>query len=264
MSAIETRRVGSVAVVELNRPERGNALTGTMPREIGEAVTALGADTAISGIVLTGAGRLFCVGGDAETLLDWRELSLPDRADRFTDAQSVVHALRACPVPVVAAINGPAAGAGVDLAAVCDMRVAADSASFTAAFAAVGLVPDLGGSWTLPRLIGRRHALAFLLGGEKFRADDALRIGLVDEVVPAAEVVGAATRAVATMCGDLPRSVITETLLAVRSADVDDLASSLIQAAQTQARLMAAAEHQERIAAYLPAIGRTENTKEIR
>ncbi|WP_228001527.1 enoyl-CoA hydratase/isomerase family protein [Nocardia australiensis] len=249
---VETERLGGIGIVRLNRPDRGNALTGSMPREICEAIEELGSDESVAGVVLTGAGRLFCAGGDAATLLEWRSLDLEDRVEQFTKSQEVVLAIRACPVPVVAAINGPAAGAGVDLALACDLRIAADTSSFTAAFAAVGLVPDLGGSWSLSRLVGESRALHFLLSGERLSATDALNAGMVDQVVEGGELIKAASTTVEQITGAVPRSVVTETLLALRGAAVQSLATSMQHAARAQARLMTTAEHQERIAAYLP------------
>lgn len=264
MSTIEIDRRDGVGVVRLNRPDRGNALTESMPVEIRVAIEALGADESVSGIVLTGAGRLFCAGGDATTLTGWRDLDLAERTSKFVTSQDVVFALRACPVPVVAAVNGPAAGAGVDLALACDLRIAAHTASFTAAFAAVGLVPDLGGSWLLTRAVGGSRALRFLLSGERMGAQDALDAGLVDQVVDGAELGETCFRAIGEMVGSVPRTVVTETLLAVRGAAVQDLAASLHQAAHAQAQLMVTPEHESRIAAYLPDRGRSNPDMENR
>ena len=258
---METETLDGVGLIRLNRPERGNALSESMPAEIRQAIQDLGSDESVRGIVITGTGRLFCAGGDAETLLSWRDLDEDARVGRFTNSQEVVAAIRVCPVPVVAAINGPAAGAGVDLALACDMRVGADTASFTAAFAAVGLVPDLGGSWLLARLLGVSQALRFLLSGERVDADQARTLGLLDEVAEGPVLVKIARRIIEQVTGSNPRSVVRETLYAVRGAIDHDLATSMQRAARIQAELMTTPEHQARIAAYLPSRARQSNPK---
>ncbi|MGW1681583.1 enoyl-CoA hydratase/isomerase family protein [Saccharopolyspora sp. NPDC002376] len=251
MSTVEIERRDSVGVVRLNRPERGNALDSTMPTGVRSAIEELGSDTAVSGIVLTGAGRLFCAGGDISTLLEWRELDLDGRTGKYLASQELVHAMKACPIPIIAAVNGAAAGAGVDLALAADLRIIADTASFTAAFASVGLVPDLGGSWFLARTIGVPHALRFLLAGQRMSAAEALEKGVVDQVVEGEMLLPTACEVIAELTAQVPRQVVTETLLAVRGAVGQDLATSMSLAARSQARLMSSPEHEERVAAFL-------------
>lgn len=256
MSTVGLERSGAVGVVRLDRPDRGNALSGTTPAEIRAGIEELGADPDVSGIVITGAGRLFCAGGDVETLLEWRDLDLEGRAAKYRASQEAIHAMKACPVPVVAAVNGAAAGAGVDLALAADLRVASSTASFTASFAAVGLVPDLGGSWSLTRSVGIAKALRFFLSGDRIGAADALEMGLVDRVVDADDLLAAAYEAIDAITHGVPRPVVTETLAAVRGAVHQDLATSMDLAAHAQARLMSSPDHEERIAAFMSGAAR--------
>lgn len=256
MSTVGLERSDAIGVVRLDRPERGNALSGTTPGEIRDAIEELGSDPTVSGIVITGAGRLFCAGGDIETLLEWRDLDLEGRAANYLASQEAIHAMKACPVPIVAAVNGAAAGAGVDLALAADLRVASTKASFTAAFAAVGLVPDLGGSWSMTRSVGISKALQFFLSGDRLSAEEALEMGLVDRVVEPDDLIAAAGEAIDAITSRAPRPVVTETLAAVRGAVHQDLATSMNLAAHAQARLMSSPEHEERIAAFMSSAAR--------
>lgn len=250
-SNVQVERCGSAAIVRLNRPERGNSLDGEQPGKIRAAVVELARDEAVRGIVLTGNGRLFCAGGDIETLADWRDLDLEGRTGKYLGSQGLVLALQDCPVPVVAALNGPAAGAGVDLALAADLRIAVPTASMTAAFSAVGLVPDLGGSWFLARHLGRMDALSFLLGGRRLSSSDAADLGLVDRIVPEEDLIDTACALIEELTANVDRVVVAETLRALRGADQHDLKTSMSLAASAQAHLMATPEHEERIAAFL-------------
>lgn len=251
MQGLTIRRRDSVGIIGISRPEQGNALDDALPGAIGDAVEDLGADPEIRGIVLTGEGRFFCVGGDVSTLVEWRDLDLDARIGRYTTSQQVVHTMKACPVPVVAAVNGPAAGAGVDLALAADVCIAAHAASFTAAFAKVGLVPDLGGSWFLARRLGLAEAAKFLLRGERLSATDAREAGFVDQVVDDDSLLTAACAVIDDLTATCSRPAVTETLLALRGAPSHDLQTSMHLAAQAQARLMSTPEHEERVAAFL-------------
>ncbi|KQY63494.1 enoyl-CoA hydratase/isomerase family protein [Nocardioides sp. Soil796] len=251
---MEIERRGAIAVLRLNRPSRGNTLDGEVTADLSAAVQQAGSNPEVRGIVVTGTGRLFCAGGDVSTLAEWGQLDHASRVAKYRGSQELVKTLQACPIPVVAALNGSAAGAGVDLALACDIRVAVPTASLTAAFATVCLVPDLGGSWFLARRIGRHQALRFLLGGHKLPAGEALELGLVDRVVgPDEELMDTACDVVLELVENVPAPVLAESLLALRGADQHDLETSMDRAAQAQARLMSTPEHEERIAAFLTA-----------
>jgi enoyl-CoA hydratase/carnithine racemase len=180
-----------VATVTLDRPDRLNAWTPTMEREVRAALGEAERDDAVRVIVLTGAGRGFCAGLDVDHLrervagaaagatngADGRHSADHDFAGRFTYVPAIAK-------PVIAAVNGPAAGIGFVLALACDLRFAGSDTFFTTAFARRGLTAEHGSSWLLPRLVGVAHALDLLLSGRRVTADEALRIGLVNRVVP--------------------------------------------------------------------------------
>ena len=181
MPDVLTDRDGPVLRLTLNRPEVLNALTGAAHAELAAALGEA-ADPAVRVVVLTGAGRAFCVGQDL------RDLAGAD-ADIAALLRAHYHptllAMRALRVPVLAAVNGPAAGAGLGLACACDLRIASGDASFVPAFVSVGLVPDSGASWFLARILGPARAFEWLVSGRRLGAAEALGWGLVSEVVPA-------------------------------------------------------------------------------
>jgi 2-(1,2-epoxy-1,2-dihydrophenyl)acetyl-CoA isomerase len=182
---IEVRRDGPVGTILLNRPEQLNALSGTMREDLLAAVAELGADPQVRVLIVTGAGRGFCAGGDLERLAELRQAGDAAGLQRLLElGGDVVLALRGCPKPVIASVNGPAAGAGLALALACDLRIAAASAVFSAAFVRIGLVPDWGATYLLPRLIGTAAALDVALSGRRIDAAEALRLGLVHRVAP--------------------------------------------------------------------------------
>ena len=175
-----------VATLTLNRPERLNALGDTLRADLYDAVTKCAADPEVGVIVITGAGKGFCSGGDVKSMSE-RGLSAEtsDTLERFTPIRDrVILAMRDCPKPIIAAVNGAAAGAGMNLALACDLRIASTSAKFTQAFVKRGLTPDWGGSYFLPRVVGVAKASELLFTGDVIDAAQALELGIVNAVVP--------------------------------------------------------------------------------
>jgi 2-(1,2-epoxy-1,2-dihydrophenyl)acetyl-CoA isomerase len=172
-----------VQTITLNRPERLNAFNPEMHRLLREALERAGDDDAVRTVLLTGAGRGFCAGQD----LSERDVGGDAAIDLSVTIESLynplVRRMRALPKPIVCAVNGVAAGAGANVALACDLVLAARSASFIQAFAKIGLVPDSGGSWLLPRLVGRARAMGLALLGDKLQAEDAERWGLIWKAV---------------------------------------------------------------------------------
>lgn len=181
-----TERDGAVGIVRLNRPEKLNAFAGEMRDLIADAVEALGADESIRALIITGAGRGFCAGADVHYL---NELVAAENAADFQKlleaGERVVQLIRGLPKPVLAAINGPAAGGGANLALACDLRIMADTAAIGQTFTRIGLHPDWGGTYFLPRLVGAARALELMWSGRMVGAEEALAIGMVERVVPA-------------------------------------------------------------------------------
>ena len=176
-----------VLTLTLNRPEVYNAFNPTMGHELTDALRAAGRDQAVRAIVLTGSGRAFCSGQDLKMV---EELMPDGQTPSFAELirrhySGLILAMRRLEKPLIASVNGVAAGAGMSLALACDLRIASDQASFLQAFVNIGLVPDSGSMYFLPRIVGLAKALELCLLGERISAEEALRIGLVSRVVPA-------------------------------------------------------------------------------
>ncbi|CAN5295010.1 enoyl-CoA hydratase-related protein [soil metagenome] len=185
-SRVITERDGAIGIVRLNRPDKLNAFAGDMRDAIVEAVEGLGADPAVRALILTGAGRGFCAGADVDYLRELVESRNDHDFEKLLRAgERVVKAIRRLDRPVLAAINGPAAGGGANLALACDLRIMADTASIGQTFARIGLHPDWGGTYFVPRLVGPSRALDLMWSGRMVGAEEALSIGLVNRVVPA-------------------------------------------------------------------------------
>ena len=175
---------GAIATIRLNRPERLNAFGGPIREEILSALDTIAADDRIRVLVVTGEGRGFSAGGDIFHLKQLRERK-DEQSFRsiLSKGQMITRRFQALPKPVIAAINGPCAGAGFSFALGCDIRIASDMATFGPSFALIGLHPDWGGSWFLPRLVGSAKACELLFTGSMISAQEAERIGLVNRVV---------------------------------------------------------------------------------
>lgn len=173
-----------IATLTLNRPERLNALGDTLRDDLLDAVTRAGADPEVGVVVITGAGRGFCSGGDVKSMSERNDAGqVPPPSDRFAPLRDrIVLAMRDCPKPIIAAINGAAAGAGMNLALACDLRIASSAAKFSQAFVKRGLAPDWGGSWLLPRVVGTAKACELIFTGEPIDAAQALALGVVNAV----------------------------------------------------------------------------------
>jgi len=180
---------GAVGTITLHRPERLNSFVGSMRDDIAGAFERLGDDAAVRAVIVTGAGRAFSAGADVNYLGRLIETGAIDEARALVEAgRRVVMAIRGMPKPVIAAINGPAAGGGANLALACDLRVAAESASIGQTFNRIGLHPDWGGTYHVPRLVGPARAAELFFFADMVPAAEAERIGLVNRVVPDEEV----------------------------------------------------------------------------
>jgi 2-(1,2-epoxy-1,2-dihydrophenyl)acetyl-CoA isomerase len=187
-------REGPVCTLSINRPDRRNALTPDLAKRLVEALKAAGEDDAVRVVALRGEGGHFSAGLD----LHWvsqlgRDVPDATLSTGLKDFQSIIHAVVESPLPVIAACEGTVAGFGLDLALACDLRYADPSARFTSAFAMMGLVPDGGSTSTLPRTIGQGKAFRFLVDGSTMDAEEALRVDLVDHLVPAGGLPDAVT-----------------------------------------------------------------------
>jgi len=239
-------RDGPVATLTLNRPDRYNALTTGLRGELRAALDELAGDDAVRAVVLTGAGRAFCSGQD---LKEFGEVADVEQAiiDQYNP---IIERLTTMEKPVIAAINGPCAGAGLGFALACDLRVMAAGAFLSCAFVSIGLVPDSGTSWFLARMVGYERALELALTGRRVGADEARALGLVLDVVPDAEIAaGAATLAGRLAAGPTPATGLTKTLL--RESLDAPLTTLLAQEARLQVGALASADHREGVQAFL-------------
>src|SRR5688572_11938497 len=174
---IDVAEASGIATITLNRPEKLNAFVGHMRRDLAEALEATGSDRAIRVVVVTGAGRAFCAGGDVSFMADLIDRHDTEEFSRLLGAaRRVVMAIRQINKPVIAAINGPASGAGCNLALACDLRIASSEATFSQSFVKVGLHPDWGGTYFLPQLVTPNRACEMFFLGEVMDATEALRL----------------------------------------------------------------------------------------
>jgi enoyl-CoA hydratase/carnithine racemase len=241
-----------VATITLNRPERLNALTFEIYDELRGTFQRINHGGDVRAVVVTGAGRAFCSGGDVHDIIGpllSRDSSGLLEFTRLTC--DLVLAIRQCRTPVIAALNGDAAGAGAVIAAACDMRIAAASAKIAFLFTRVGLSgADMGAAWLLPAIVGRGRAAELLMTGDFISADEALRIGLYNRVVADGEALGAATELAARLARG-PSAALERTKAALDNEASMDLQSALEAEAQVQAALMTHADFREAYEAFV-------------
>lgn len=229
----------SVATITLNRPERLNALTFAVYTELRDAFRTLDTEPGVRAIVITGAGRAFCSGGDVEDIIGALLGKGLKALHEFTTLTcDLILAMRRCRRPVVGALNGTVAGAGAVIAAACDIRIAAESAKIAFLFTKVGLSgADMGAAWLLPRIVGYGRASEILMTGDFVDARRAYEIGLYNRVVPQAEVLAEA-RTVAEKLARGPSAALGVTKQALEGEAALDLEAALAYEAEVQAQLM--------------------------
>jgi 2-(1,2-epoxy-1,2-dihydrophenyl)acetyl-CoA isomerase len=248
VSDLRVEIADGVATLTLDRPEALNALTIPLKRDLLAAFEQASADSAVRAIVLTGAGRAFCAGQDLRERLDPGAPPLDTEIrERYNP---IILAMRRHPKPILGAINGVAAGAGASLAFACDLRVAADSASFLLGFGRIGLIPDSGATWLLPRLVGASRAAEMMLLGDPLSAADAERIGLVARVVPGDALLVEA-RSVALRLAAMAPQAFALTKRALEASWSASLEEQLRTEATLQGMAGSTADHAEGIAAFL-------------
>ncbi|MGH9942405.1 MAG: enoyl-CoA hydratase/isomerase family protein, partial [Pyrinomonadaceae bacterium] len=204
-----------VATITLNRPEKLNAFAGHMRRDLAEALEAAARDRGVRVVVLTGAGRAFCAGADVAFMAELMERGDVDEFARLLGAgRRVVTAIRQMAKPVLASVNGAAYGAGFNLALACDIRLAAESATFSQSFVKVGLHPDWGGTYYLPRVVPSNLACEMFFTGDAIDARRAEQLGIINHVFPDAAL-AAETRRMAVRLRDAPRKSIAAAKRAV-------------------------------------------------
>ncbi|HWG56773.1 MAG TPA: enoyl-CoA hydratase-related protein [Gaiellaceae bacterium] len=246
MSEVLTERDGGVLTITLNRPEVFNAFNAPLHAALGEALRDA-ADPSVRAVVVTGAGRGFCAGQDLKEFGEMPE-SIQERLEATYHPN--VRAIRELAKPVIAAVNGPCAGAGLSLACACDIRIASDAASFVPGFIGIGLVPDSGGSWFVHRLLGFARAFEWMTSNRKLTAAEAHAWGLVSEVVEA-EALAARARELATAYAELPTRGIGMTKRLFEHAFTASLEEQLALEARLQQAATETADFREGVSAFL-------------
>lgn len=240
-----------IAILTLNRPDKLNSFTQAMHGEVRTALDALQADATVRVLLLTGAGRGFCAGqdlGDRAVAPGEKPVDLGDSVEQFY--APLVMTLRSLPMPVICAVNGVAAGAGANLALACDIVIAAQSASFIEAFCRLGLIPDTGGTWHLPRLIGLARATGLAMLGEKLSAEKAEQWGLIWRCVPDADLMNEAM-AMATHFATAPTKGLAFTKKALQASYANTLPDQLALEGALMRELGNSADYREGVAAFL-------------
>jgi 2-(1,2-epoxy-1,2-dihydrophenyl)acetyl-CoA isomerase len=237
-----------IATLTLNRPQARNALDMTMRRELEEALTSLAGDAQVRVLVLRGAGEHFSAGGDVKFMRD-NPMTAAEGQTRVEAINRAILALARFRAPTIAMVDGAAAGAGCNLALACDVVIASDRARFGEMFARIGLIPDAGGTYFLPRRVGLARAKELVFTGDIIDAREADRIGLVNRVVPAADL-ERETLALARRIADGPPQVLAAAKALLDRAPGLDLESALHWEALTQGRMIAAADHREGLRAF--------------
>ena len=238
---------GPIATLTLDRPAALNALTVPVKIALRETLEALAGDRDVRAVVLTGAGRAFCAGQDLA------ERDEPDAAPLEVEVRErynpIIRAMRSMGQPVIAAVNGVAAGAGASLAFACDLRIAAEEARFVLAFGRIGLVPDSGATWFLPRLVGPAKATELALVGDPVDAAEALRLGLVSRVVPGDRLMTEARALAGRLADGAPLALALTKEALWRSATIG-LDEALEGEAKLQGIAGASSDHAEGLAAF--------------
>ena len=243
-----------VAVLTLADPARRNGLSPAMVEALVAELEGLRARDDVRCVILTGEGTCFSAGGDPRRMIQpglYQDMTPRElKAFYAQGIQRLPLAIDALPVPTIAAVNGPAIGAGLDLAAICDMRIAAASATFASSFVRLGLVPGDGGAWILPRAVGMANAMAMILSGDAITAERAREIGLVSAVVADDDLLAEAGR-LARRIADNPPLTVRLAKKLVRDCRGADLATALDLSASAQVLAQTTADHVEAVHAML-------------
>src|SRR5215468_71071 len=248
---IQVSEADGIATITLCRPERLNTFIGHMRRDLAEALEHAGSDRSCRVVIITGAGRAFCAGGDIAFMADLMQRRDAEEFSRILGAgRRVILAIRQMTKPVIASINGPASGAGCNLALACDLRIASSNATFSQSFTKVGLHPDWGGTYFLPRLVTPNKACEMFFLGESIDADEALRLGIVNQLV-AAEELESATRTLAEKLRAAAPIALAAAKHAVYTSNAADLDEMLRYETEVQLRCFQSHDGHEGIRAFL-------------
>jgi 2-(1,2-epoxy-1,2-dihydrophenyl)acetyl-CoA isomerase len=249
--SVLVERQGAVTLVTLNRPDRLNAFTTDMTRRLSEAFTDAEQDKTVRVIVVTGAGRGFCAGQDLSERTMAPSGAKPDLGQSIDSRfNPLVRKMRACPKPIIAAVNGVAAGAGANMALACDISLAAKSASFIQSFVKIGLLPDCGGTWLLPHNLGPARAMALAMTADPLPAERAAEWGLIWKTVDDADLLSQAMALAERLAAQSP-SALAEIKRAIQAASSRTLDEALDHERDAQRELGYGDDFAEGVAAFL-------------
>jgi len=240
-----------ILTITLNRPDKLNAFIGHMRRDLAEALEAAGSDRGVRVVVITGAGRAFCAGGDVNFMAELMERHDSEEFARILGSgRRVITSIRKMTKPVIAAVNGVASGAGCNLALACDLRIASTNATFSQSFLKVGLHPDWGGTYFLPRLLTPNKVCELFFLGEAIDASEAARLSLVNQVV-APEDLEAATQQLAERLRAAPPIALAAAKQAVYASQAADLDEMLRYETEAQLRCFESEDGREGVRAFI-------------
>jgi len=250
-SLVLDHRENGVAVLTLNRPDRLNALNKDLAVTLNAALTSISTDKNVSIVVLTGAGRAFCAGGDLAVIgKGHQDNDMTDLEPLLRSGMQSVLKMRTMRQPVIAAVNGPAAGAGMNIALAADLRIASETATFGQNFVNVGLFPDYGGTYFLPEIVGPAKAAEMFYTGEMIDAKTALELGIVNHVVPATEL-EATAKALARKLADGPHLAIQSVKQVLYGSKRDELVKALELEVEQQMKCFRSKDCGEGVRAFL-------------
>ncbi len=241
----------TIAIVTLNRPERMNTMGGTLVEDTIAVLTSFQQDHNVRAVIITGAGqRAFCAGADVQNLQNQSEEATAMERRRYVhSAQKLTLAIRQLEKPVIAAVNGVAAGGGCDIALACDIRIASEQARFGEVFARIGLFPGTGGTYFLPRLVGIAKALELIWTGDVIDAQEAERIGLVSRVVPPQDLMAAAIAFAQRLAQGPPLAISLAKTAVYQGLDLD-IHSAFEYAATAESITLTSEDHREGVTAF--------------
>jgi len=248
---IKVAEANGIISITLNRPERLNALVGHMRRDLAEALEEAGSDPHVRVVVVKGEGRAFCAGGDVSFMAELVERGDAEEFARLLGAaRRVILAIRHMTKPVIASIEGPASGAGFNLALACDLRIASSTATFCQSFVKLGFHPDWGGTFFLPRMVTSNIACELFFLGDTIDANEAFRLGLINRVVPPEEL-EAETRKLAERLRSGPAVSIAAAKHAVYASEHDTLEQMLQYEVEAQVRCFESEDGREGVRAFI-------------
>ena len=254
MPFLNIARDGAIWTLTMNQPETRNALTGnTAVEEFVQVCDEIRRDASVKAVILTGAGPIFSSGGNVKDMQRYEKEGLsPEviREEYRNGIQRLPKALYNLDVPVIAAVNGPAVGAGLDLSCMCDMRIASEKATFAESFVKVGIVPGDGGAWLLPRVVGMSKASEMAFTGDALDAQEALACGLVSRVVPHERLMEESLKLAARVAAN-PGGVLRMTKRLLREGERSTLESLLEMSAGYQAIAHMTSDHREAVRAFI-------------